>query len=508
MIQQRKNVGAHLDRFISHKNNYTKSSKSTKIYGYEEDQEEPFVPLDSLPEEIPTENCFSPVEAIKFDTEKSENSLEEEPRREEVKPELANTGSDLVNFASLHYTANKEKVTDTQQSNKDSTYKKVLKPEEYYTTKEANENIKLSKSNRSKVDRNSIKDARELLNNCNSYFQRESKVARQKTVLDESSVINHKEHVLTKVEVVGRFESKLKENLKSLGMDIERGRESQKKSVASNACYKIQCAYRRHLLKKHLHSLSEIRKKEELFQRYMNHCATLIKQQYKRYSMRTKIKDMCMTIIHLQNSQDKAWRDVSERPIKKLGNNNYNIEEAIALDKLKGQSTINRKPPEKKQFLKRKDVYNPKKFIKKTSVILEESKTQTLALAELEPLEQVEEDQLESEVKENVNENEEAKPRKEFLKRKSKKVSPKKIQWKAARRTDCWNARSKSSKQKVIKARKQSQSKKQESRAVSKKALNKSMTSRSKTQTIDMPLTVNELNKIYLECHGDNQCIS
>jgi len=524
MIGERKNVGAQLDRFISHGTNFTKPSKNTRTYEYEENQEEPFIPLNSLSEEIPSENCFSPVEAIKFDEESSEDSLEEQSKRQEIKPELANTGSDLVNFASLHYTTNAEKITDTEPSYKahELTCKKLLKSEDYYITKEANENIKLSESNRGNKARNNIKDAREILNNSNSYFQHESEA-----VLDEYSinkVVKHNRNVPTKIEVK-ELNNKMKENLKNLGMDIERVKGSQKKSII--ACTKIQYAYRRYLLKKRVHALSEIRKKEKLFQRYMGHCATLIQQQYKRYLMRNRIKDMCEAIIYLQKStpcnlQDKGWKkegynDLNDRPIKELTNNEYNIEEAIALDKLKPQSAINRKPLEKKQFLKKKDVYDPKKAIKKSNAIIgikEESKAKTLTFTgtELKSFQQVqadEEEQLESEVKENLSENKEevVKP-KEYLKRRSKKVSPKKIQWKAARRTDCWNTRSKSSKQKAIQSRKQSQPKKQGSRAMNKKAVNKSMTNRVKVQSINTPFTVNELSTIYLEYHGDNQCIT
>eukprot|EP00826_Nyctotherus_ovalis_P008997 TRINITY_DN12345_c0_g3_i4.p1 TRINITY_DN12345_c0_g3~~TRINITY_DN12345_c0_g3_i4.p1 ORF type:complete len:310 (+),score=50.22 TRINITY_DN12345_c0_g3_i4:136-930(+) len=211
----------------------------------------------------------------------------------------------------------------------------------------------------------------------------------------------------------------------------------------------------------------------------------------------------------------------------------YDIEEAMAWDNFNAEAEDKfGRRLEKKQYLKRRDVYDPRKAIadSKKNAMKEENKEKfkasSLTAAKLEQAQLLKtqgevkvngtyEGELEEyEVKENLEENLEndARPKRQYLKRRSKKISPKKLQWKASRRTDCWNSRSKSSQQKAVQARKQSQPKKQSQAPAKKKSVNKSMTgsttNRSKKQSIEAEgtkLTVNELSAIYLEYHGDSQ---
>eukprot|EP00826_Nyctotherus_ovalis_P020376 TRINITY_DN16395_c0_g1_i3.p1 TRINITY_DN16395_c0_g1~~TRINITY_DN16395_c0_g1_i3.p1 ORF type:complete len:256 (+),score=44.43 TRINITY_DN16395_c0_g1_i3:172-939(+) len=172
---ERRNIGARLDRFISHAANKSHNPKDAPSYA---NGEEPFVPSDSLPEEISLDNCLSPVEAMKFD---SEDSIEIPKSKAE---QLANTGSDLVNFASLHdpYKENAEKIESSYRLNTqqkevlNGSYRKVFGPGGKAGGEQCSEreDVKVTKTCRSIKDnevKRNVKDVREILNKSNNYFQ-------------------------------------------------------------------------------------------------------------------------------------------------------------------------------------------------------------------------------------------------------------------------------------------------------------------------------------------------
>ncbi len=126
------------------------------------------------------------------------------------------------------------------------------------------------------------------------------------------------------------------------------------------------------------------------------------------------------------------------------------------------------------------------------------------------------EDQAESSAK---------KPRKQFLKRKTKKVESKKVEWKVGRKIDCWNPRPKDSdpheaEKKVMLQRSKGPAKPRRSarRSVSKENYSMEEGRRSQQRRRNYPvlslptqeeeaakMTVEELTDVYLLYHGNNE---
>jgi len=395
-----------------------------------------------------------------------------------------------------------------------------------------------------------------------------------------------------------RLEAKEKQKKQELEEIKKKAKEKELQIKKKNSALKLQNIYRKHVLKKKLHELyseavktrqlkiqagrkiinsmkkyHEKHKKEELLKGFMNHCASIIQERYRKYKIsqtRKYLKKPIKKIVPVQeisppkkiiidnneieelylneknkksikqeepifddekienkvesiqkpdNFQEENFENEEEelpnvnirnneeelnkkpiigmpddRPIKSLGKKSYDIDSALSQNPNE-QQNIEEKPKEqkivKKQFLKRKEVYNPRKAIENSkkqqnlaspekieknksekneekSIKKEENKNENIEKEtkinkkELPrtPVAKSSENEIENnEKQEKIDENEnkienenvlddqgKPKPKREFLKRKTKKVEAKKVDFKKVpKRIDCWNPKSKES---------------------------------------------------------------
>ncbi len=423
-----------------------------------------------------------------------------------------------------------------------------------------------------------------------------------------------------------RLEAKEKQKKQELDELKRKAKEKEMQLKKKIAAMKIQSVFHKHVMKKRLHEIAleavearrvrenaarkivdamikwgERKKKEDLLKRYMNHCASLIQERYRKYRARKKrleevkrqrearrqqqqqrkaaiarpkpvqekrespppapagpneaaaeaenilpspIKAPEHQSVSSEHNEDEniEEEDISEakitampqqkaipeafmkkpavatsglpddRPIKSLGQKGYDIEAAMAMDPAAAKPATPPKKilPKKKQFLKRKEVYDPRKAIeaskktsgpaaeptKKTEEKEEEapkkeaSKRPHPQKVEASPPKEVQicekneeaakegkevprtpvrrkntedskaspkagegENRGSSEMRgepgsEVLDENGQPKARRDFLKRRSKKVEAKKLNWeKVPRRIDCWNPKQKEQQQ-------------------------------------------------------------
>jgi len=302
----------------------------------------------------------------------------------------------------------------------------------------------------------------------------------------------------------------------------------------------------RQLKDKVIRSIKELRegkKNELILSKYMNHCASIIQTHYRKYKHHSKRKrlqtlrkgvenvekgDILRNNIHNQdfendkklilkrratpnkNSKDlweydtedlnqynqdnthntphksirfklndkKAttttnfykYNTLEDKPIKTVGEYKYDVEGAsVEASKANTNNT-------KRDFLKRKEVYDPFKSIKESKRGNVRSVVQEKESARMESLVARAEEEIQT--------------KRDFLKRRSKKVESKKVDWqKVTRRIDCWNPKQKSP-----------------SRPRAKKETPK--TEPEETQMQGKPrnrLNLKELRKVYEQYHATNE---
>ena len=228
---------------------------------------------------------------------------------------------------------------------------------------------------------------------------------------------------------------------------------------------------------------NEQRKKERLINRYMNHCATIIQRYYRERCL--KMNDDVLNKLDEVDKEACLFSD--ERPINPLKNTEYDIDAALASETTTDNKPESSLPINKKQFLRRKLVYDPLKAIEESKIAQETikkyevDKSVPLTLADTEEKEIV---------------------KRSYLKRKSKKVRPQNLDWNnVSSRIDCWNIMQKSLDGTSISFSNKSQA-----------LLRSPHESLDKSQSREIfsfeqqseRLSVVEIIKLYAECHGDN----
>jgi hypothetical protein len=277
------------------------------------------------------------------------------------------------------------------------------------------------------------------------------------------------------------------------------------------ACKKIDKIYKKQLLKQFKEAINEVIKKKKIagqkivraitkwyenirkqliVQMYVNHCASIIQQQYRLHLKRTKHtqsnkpKDNIKVEENIKENNARGSVSLAkdkgvmnDKPIKCLGKSSYDIEGAIAQDKEVEQPIKTVKKP----FLRRKQVYDPQKAIKKSkksSTAREEIRSEGRKES-IKSFEEIVKSKKSFEELENSIDARE-KSKRDYLKRKLKKVEAKKLDWqRVSHRIDCWNQ-------------------KQEQKEILSKPLNKANQVKN---SIDQPLE--ELKNMYLEYHND-----
>jgi hypothetical protein len=241
-----------------------------------------------------------------------------------------------------------------------------------------------------------------------------------------------------------RLEAKQRQKKREIDELKRKAKQKEKRLKYNFIIRKLQNLYKKLVLRKNLSTIHKIamkvrnrriagrkvtdamyqwyekKKQKKLLHKYINHCASIIQNQYRNYR-RVKLiynryinpypkeykeklhDDVSYEIkrdekLERRNSQDLIYEDmyigmteeparqqlpvkvdtkstaiqhvnskvaqINDRPIKSLGQNQYNIEEALALDNVNQEVT--KKTSKKHCFLKRKDKYNPGKVTKQS----------------------------------------------------------------------------------------------------------------------------------------------
>jgi len=310
--------------------------------------------------------------------------------------------------------------------------------------------------------------------------------------------------------------------------------EILKKNIA-NSVLKIQNAYRRYQLRKTIHKMHETKiiaakkianeimhwyrkeKDAKLFRRYINHCVTIIQRNYRIYHLKklknVKKRNIKTTIKNIYNELDINHILSEETPI-------------TSSNKSSLPTNVEVEPMQKRQFLKRRQVYDPKKSIESAKKANAKSKEGVIEAWDIEgktvmtqssegnkPKDSFKDVDFQSEIINLV-------PKKPFLKRKSKRVGSKRLNWEqVSRKIDCWNVRSKSSEKKVIHKptlpHKRNQTSVQRSAIITKSTERKgksrsnhkvlSLTQKMHKEELKPQLSTQELSNTYFRYHGDNQ---
>lgn len=315
----------------------------------------------------------------------------------------------------------------------------------------------------------------------------------------------------------------------------------------------LASGYRDHNLKAKvldgIKKLHEEKKSEVILKKYMNHCASIIQSYYRRYKERTKSiqrargrkavgskdliaqgakdsakehkgkqrKQKFINERELANSsrryedlhkhakedlnKDKYYNEPStkfceEKPIKAVGEYKYDAETVPVIEEAF-------KPPAnpnvtKKNFLKRKEVYDPLKSIKESKKGHSQGAKSTIEVRRKEssggPQEAKSGKQEDQSPRTGQSEaDDEGRTKRDYLRRRSKKVEARKVDWQGVtRRIDCWNPRQKSpARNTVLRGKRES---------------GKDVRAEDEVQgKVCARLTMKQLGKVYLQYHGDGE---
>eukprot|EP00826_Nyctotherus_ovalis_P065365 TRINITY_DN9608_c0_g1_i1.p1 TRINITY_DN9608_c0_g1~~TRINITY_DN9608_c0_g1_i1.p1 ORF type:complete len:199 (-),score=47.18 TRINITY_DN9608_c0_g1_i1:280-831(-) len=148
----------------------------------------------------------------------------------------------------------------------------------------------------------------------------------------------------------------------------------------------------------------------------------------------------------------------------------------------------------KKSFLKRKEVYDPLKSIKESKKVSVQGAKSAIEVSRKDSIRGAQEDQSPKAGQSEMED--EARTKRDYLKRRSKKVEAKRLDWqRVTRRIDCWNQRQRSPARSVLFHKKRESDK-------DVKASEAQVQEKVRTR-----FGMKQLGRVYLQYHGDGEGI-
>eukprot|EP00826_Nyctotherus_ovalis_P065367 TRINITY_DN9608_c0_g1_i4.p1 TRINITY_DN9608_c0_g1~~TRINITY_DN9608_c0_g1_i4.p1 ORF type:complete len:328 (-),score=79.90 TRINITY_DN9608_c0_g1_i4:305-1141(-) len=181
-----------------------------------------------------------------------------------------------------------------------------------------------------------------------------------------------------------------------------------------------------------------------------------------------------------------------EKPIKAVGEYKYDAE-AVPVMEEAFKTPANSKVT-KKSFLKRKEVYDPLKSIKESKKVSVQGAKSAIEVSRKDSIRGAQEDQSPKAGQSEMED--EARTKRDYLKRRSKKVEAKRLDWqRVTRRIDCWNQRQRSPARSVLFHKKRESDK-------DVKASEAQVQEKVRTR-----FGMKQLGRVYLQYHGDGEGI-